>query len=259
MQRLPDQLDPGLPYPLGASWDGLGVNFAVFSANASAVELCIFDAPRRREIAKLFLPENTDEVWHGYLPGAAPGLTYGYRAHGPYEPANGHRFNANKLLLDPYAKALSGRIRWSDTLFGYRTQSHNADLSFDRRDSASAMVKGVVTADDFVWRDDKRPRVPLSETVIYEAHVKGLTKLLNDAGEEDRGTYAALAHPAVIAHLRRLGITTVELLPVHAFAHDRALVDKKLSNYWGYNTLSYFAPEPSYAKNDPANELRTAI
>jgi glycogen operon protein len=256
MKHDPDRLDAGLPNPLGATWDGLGVNFAVFSANASAVELCLFDAARGREVRRLFLPQQTDEVWHGYLPGAAPGQIYGYRAHGPYEPGNGHRFNDNKLLLDPYAKALAGQIRWNDTLFGYRIKSPNADLSFDRRDSASAMVKGVVTTDDFVWGDDRPPRTPVSETVIYEAHVKGLTRLLASLGERERGSYAALGHPAVIAHLEYLGITAVELLPVHAILQDRNLVDRGLSNYWGYNTLSFFATEPSYGT---ANELRSAV
>ena len=254
---LSDHLERGSPYPLGATWDGLGINFAVFSANATGIDLCIFD--NGHETARLALPECTDQVWHGYLPGAAPGLVYGYRANGPYEPENGHRFNANKLLLDPYAKQLSGGIRWSDTLFGYRTQSSKGDLSFDRRDSAPAMVKAQVVADHFNWGDDKRPNTSWSDTVIYEAHVKGLTQLLEAVGEHQRGTYAALGNPAVIDHLRRLGVTAVELLPIHAFLQDRTLTEKKLSNYWGYNTLSFFTPEPRYAGSDAAHELRTAI
>ncbi len=259
MPRLSDRLEAGLPYPLGATWDGLGVNFAVFSANATAVELCLFDSAHHQQTARLALPERTDEVWHGYLPGAGPGLVYGYRAQGPYEPENGHRFNPNKLLLDPYAKRLVGSIRWSDTLLGYRTQSPKADLSLDRRDSAPAMVKGAVVTDNFHWGDDKAPNTPWADTVIYEAHVKGLTKLLDAVGEHERGTYAALGSPAVIAHLRRLGVTAIELLPIHAFLQDRDLTKKGLGNYWGYNTLSFFTPEPRYGDADPANELRMAI
>ncbi len=254
-----DRLEAGLPYPLGATWDGLGVNFAVFSANATAVELCLFDAAHNQQTARLTLPEHTDEVWHGYLPGAAPGLVYGYRAQGPYEPENGHRFNANKLLLDPYAKRLVGGIRWSDTLFGYRGQSQKADLTLDRRDSAPSMVKAAVVAENFAWGDDRPPNTSWSDTVIYEAHVKGLTKLLDAVGERDRGTYAALGSGAVIDHLRRLGVTAIELLPIHAFLQDRELTKKNLSNYWGYNTLSFFTPEPGYGVADPADELRTAI
>jgi glycogen operon protein len=258
MSRHPD-LEAGQPYPLGATWDGLGVNFAVFSSNASAIELCLFDSTARHETARAFLPQCTDEVWHGYLPGASPGLIYGFRAHGAYEPEAGHRFNSNKLLLDPYAKALAGKLRWSDTLFGYRMHSPNADLSFDRRNSASAMIKAAVVTDDFAWRDDERPAIPLADTVIYEAHVKGITKLLSELGEEERGTYAGLGNAAVIDHLRRLGVTTIELLPVHAILQDRMLVDNGLRNYWGYNTLSYFAVEESYATGNAATELRTAI
>ena len=179
-RSISDHLERGLPYPLGATWDGLGVNFAVFSANATGVDLCIFE--NNHEIARLALPECSDEVWHGYLPGAAPGLVYGYRVDGPYEPEKGHRFNANKLLLDPYAKQLSGGIRWADTLFGYRTQSSKADLSFDRRDSAPAMVKAQVVSESFHWGDDKRPNTSWSDTVIYEAHVKGLTQLMDAVG-----------------------------------------------------------------------------
>ena len=183
--------------PLGATWDGLGVNFAVFSAHAERIELCIFDPTGRREIARYDLPEWTDEVWHGYLPHVKPGLLYGFRAHGPYEPQRGHRFNPNKLLVDPYAKALHGETRWTDALFGYRVLSPRGDLSYDRRDSAPAVPKAVVVDDSFSWGDDRPPNVPWSETVIYEAHVKGLTKLLDDVRIPERGTYSALAHPAV--------------------------------------------------------------
>ncbi len=259
MSPFPDRLSPGSPYPLGATFDGLGVNFAVFSANAEKVELCLFDPSGRREIARLELPECTDEVWHGYLPEANPGLSYGYRVHGPYAPEQGHRFNPNKLLLDPYAKGLKGEVRWTDALFGYRLNARNADLSFDRRDSAPAMPKAVVVSSHFDWRDDRRPQTPWSETVIYEAHVRGLTKLLDDVRPPERGTFAALAHPKVIDHLKRLGVTAVELLPIHAYVQDRRLQEMGLANYWGYNTLSFFAPEPRYLAEPQLNEARRAI
>jgi len=260
MPLLPDRLSPGSAYPLGATWDGLGVNFAVFSAHAERIELCLFDPTGRREIARYDLPEWTDEVWHGYLPHVKPGLLYGFRAHGPYEPQHGHRFNPNKLLLDPYAKALHGETRWTDALFGYRVLSPRADLTFDRRDSAPAVPKAVVVDDSFSWGDDRAPNVPWSETVIYEAHVKGLTKLLDDVRIPERGTYSALAHPAVIEHLKRLGVTSIELLPIHAFLQDRFLQEKGLTNYWGYNTLSFFAPEPRYMMpGGDNNDLRIAI
>ncbi|MBC7158544.1 MAG: glycogen debranching protein GlgX, partial [Porphyrobacter sp.] len=259
MSDFPDRLEPGMPYPLGATFDGLGVNFAVFSANADRIELCLFDPQGGRQVACLELPEWTDEVWHGYLPYARPGLLYGFRAHGPWEPEQGHRFNPNKLLLDPYAKMLSGEIRWSDALHAYRLRSPRKDLSFDRRDSAPAMPKSVVMAEGFDWTGDQRPAVPWSDTVIYEAHVKGLTKLLEDVPRRERGTYAALAHPKVIAHLQRIGVTTLELLPIHAFTQDRHLVEKNLANYWGYNTLAFFAPERRYMAGRSGDELRIAI
>jgi glycogen operon protein len=248
------KLELGLPYPLGAIHDGTGVNFAVFSAHATTVELCIFDAEGRE--TRVELPGKIDEVWHGYLPGAGPGTTYGYRVHGPYEPENGQRFNPNKLLLDPYAKALSGAIRWDEALLGYTPGDEDADLTFDERDSAPFMIKGVVAKDEFDWDDDRAPRIAWSDTVIYEAHVKGLTKLFDTIPEGMRGTYAALGHDAVIGHLQKLGITAIELLPTHAFLQDNVLVEKGLSNYWGYNTLSYFTPEPRYGS---ANHLRAAI
>jgi isoamylase len=244
--RLADRVLPGRPYPLGANWDGLGVNFAVFSGNATRVELCLFDPSGRRETARHDLPECTDEIWHGYLPDAKPGQLYGYRAHGPYDPRAGHRFNPNKLLLDPYAKELSGELLWSDALFGYRVGSPRDDLSFDRRDSARAMPKAVVIDDGFNWGDDRPPAVPWDQTVIYEAHLRGLTVLHEMVPHRERGTFAALANPHVIEHLSRLGITTIELLPVHAFLQDRFLVARRLRNYWGYSTLAYFAPEPRY-------------
>ena len=207
MQQLPDRLLPGKPYPLGATWDGLGINFAVFSAHATRIDLCLYEASGRREIARYTLPEYTDEIWHGYLPDITAGLLYGCRAYGPYDPQHGHRFNPNKLLLDPYARALSGGLTWSDALFGYRPQSSRGDLSFDRRDSAPYMPKGVVTDDSFNWGDDRKPDIPWSDTVIYEAHVRGLTIQHPEIVPHERGTFAALAAPPMIEHYRRLGIT----------------------------------------------------
>jgi isoamylase len=259
MHHLPDVLLPGRAYPLGATWDGLGINFAVFSAHAERVELCLFEPSGRHEIARYVLPEYTDEIWHGYLPDVTAGLLYGYRAHGPYAPERGHRFNHHKLLLDPYARRLAGTLHWSDALYGFRQHSARGDLSFDRRDSAAFMPKGVVTDDSFNWGDDHPPLVPWSDTVIYEAHVRGLTMQRTDIHPSQRGTFAGLAHPAIINHLRRLGITAVELMPVHAFLQDRALQRSGLRNYWGYNTLAFFAPEPSYLSEGSPNEVRVAV
>jgi len=257
---VPDRLLPGRPDPLGATWDGLGVNFAVFSANAERIELCLFDPAGRREVARLPLPECTDEVWHGYLPEARPGQLYGFRAFGPYEPRRGHRFNPHKLLLDPYARQLFGEIRWSDALFGYRVGAGRADLSFDRRDSAPAMPKAVVVDDSFHWGDDRPPDVPWGRTVIYEAHVRGLSMRRDDLPPRERGTFAALADPRLVDHLHRLGVTAIELLPIHAFAQDRFLVEKGLRNYWGYSTLAFFAPEPRYLVEPwMRNELKVAV
>ncbi len=259
MQHLPDALLPGRPFPLGATWDGLGINFAVFSAHAERIDLCLFEPSGRHEIAHYTLPEYTDEIWHGYLPDATAGLLYGYRAFGPYEPEHGHRFNHHKLLLDPYARALAGSVHWSDALHGFRLHSHRGDLSFDRRDSAPAMPKGIVSDDSFNWGDDHPPAIPWSDTVIYEAHLRGLTMLREDIRPPERGTFAALAHPALIDYLRRLGITAIELMPVHAFVQDRALQQRGLRNYWGYNTLGFFAPEPSYLSDGSPNEMRVAV
>ncbi|WP_258046949.1 glycogen debranching protein GlgX [Sphingomonas folli] len=259
MNDLPDRLLPGSPYPLGATFDGEGVNFAVFSANADAIELCVFDPAGKRELRKLMLPECTDEVWHGYLPDVGPGLVYGYRAHGRYAPEEGHRFNPNKLLLDPYARRIQGQIKWTDALHGYRIGHRREDLSFDRRDSAPAMPKAMVVDDHWDWSRDRRPNTPWSETVIYEAHVKGLTKLMELVPARERGSYAALGHPAVIRHLQRIGVTAIELLPIHSFTQDRFLQEKGLRNYWGYNTLGFFAPEQSYMASDHQDELRRAV
>ncbi|MBS0525469.1 MAG: glycogen debranching protein GlgX [Proteobacteria bacterium] len=255
----PDVLLPGNPYPLGATWDGLGINFAVFSANAQRIDLCLFDPAGRREIARHTLPECTDEVWHGYLAEARPGLIYAYRAYGPYEPQRGHRFNPHKLLLDPHARRIVGDIRTSDAMFGYRVNSPRGDLSLDRRDSAPGVAKGMVLADEFYWGDDRPPNIPWSDTVIYEAHLKGLTHLWPDLRPRERGTFAALANPGVIDHLRRLGVTAVELLPIHAFVQDRHLLQQGLRNYWGYNTLNFFSIEPRYLSDSSVDDMRIAV
>ncbi|GIZ53277.1 glycogen debranching protein GlgX [Noviherbaspirillum aridicola] len=252
-------IEAGAPYPLGASYDGNGTNFAVFSAHAVKIELCFFDPAGRHEIARVPLPECTNEVWHGYLPGVHAGALYGYRAYGPYRPEEGHRFNPNKLLLDPYARQLHGHVRWTDALYAYRFHSPRADLSFDRRDSAPAMPKAVVTDTSFNWHDDRAPNVPWEKTVIYETHVRGMTMRAEAVHPRQRGTFAGLADPFVIDHLTRLGVTAVELLPVHAYLQDRRLVAMGLSNYWGYNTLSYFAPEPRYLSDGSPNEMRHAV
>ena len=254
------RLTAGSPARLGASWDGRGTNFALFSANAQKVELCLFDSQGRRELERVELPERSEHVWHGYLNDVSPGQLYGYRVHGPYEPEHGHRFNANKLLLDPYAKRLAGRLVLSDAHFAYRAGSPREDLSFDRRDSARGMPKAVVVDETVNWgRRDIRPNIPWANTIIYEAHVKGLTQKREDVPPGLRGTYAGLSSPAMIAHLKRLGVTTIELLPIHGFVDDRVLVEKKLVNYWGYNTLSFFAPESRYAHDNPLDSFRTTV
>jgi glycogen operon protein len=250
---------PGHHYPLGATWDGHGVNFALFSEHATGVELCIFDDNGRHERQRIRLRERTDHVWHGYLPQARPGMAYGYRVHGPYQPEEGHRFNPNKLLVDPYAKDLVGRLRWSDALFGYTVGSKRDDLSLDRRDSAAFMPKGRVLETAFTWGDDRRPRVPWQDTVIYELHVRGFTKMHPAVPEHLRGTYAALGYAPVVDYIKRLGVTTVELLPVHAFPNDRYLADKGLQNYWGYNSLAYFAPEVRYSASGKVKEFKTMV
>jgi len=223
------------------------------------MDLCIFDAVGRREVARMPMPECVDEVFHGYLPEARPGLIYGYRAHGPYQPDHGHRFNPHKLLLDPYGKQLHGTLRWSDVLYGHRLGTVRGDLSFDRRDSAAAMPKSVVVDDAFNWGDDRPPNVPWDQTVIYEAHLRGLTVRRSDLVPRERGTFAALADPPMIEHMLRLGVTAVELLPIHAYLQDRFLVEKGLRNYWGYSTLSFFAPEPAYLSSGQLDEIRVAI
>lgn len=249
----------GRPYPLGATWDGQGVNFALFSEHALKVELCLFDDKGRREIQRIELQAQTDQVWHGYLPDARPGLLYGYRVHGPYKPGEGHRFNPNKLLLDPYAKEIHDSLRWRDAHFGYRIGSKREDLSFDGRDSAAGMPKCRVIDPAFDWGDDRPPHTPWHDTVIYELHVKGYTQQHPEVPPRLRGTYAALATKPVIEHLQRLGVTSVELMPVHAFVDDRHLVERGLRNYWGYNSIGFFAPDSRYSGSGTVSEFKTMV
>jgi len=238
---------PGGPYPLGSTYDGVGTNFALFSEIAEAVDLCLFD--KEGNETRVRLPEVDAFVWHGYLPGVGPGQRYGYRVHGRYDPARGQRCNPKKLLLDPYAKAFDGEIEWNESLFSYR-------FSFpdDRndRDSAKRIMKSVVINPFFDWTGDRNPRTTYSETVIYEAHVKGLTKLHPRIPEKLRGTYSAIGHPVMIEHFAKLGVTAVELMPVHQFVQDAHLVEKGLSNYWGYNTIGFFAPHGAYCSTGTA-------
>lgn len=239
----------GHPYPLGATWDGEGTNFALFSEHAEKVELCFFDPEDpTREITRRRLLEKTDHVWHGYVPEAKPGQLYGYRVYGPYQPEVGHRFNPNKLLLDPYAKAISGGFEWKDEMFGYR-MGGNEDFEMDDRDNAAIMPKSVVVDDAFNWRGDQRIDRPMSETVIYEVHVKGFSKLWTAVPKKLRGTYAGIGSRPAIEYFHRLGITAVELLPVHHFVNDGFLSGRGLTNYWGYSSIGYFAPESRYSSS----------
>jgi isoamylase len=249
----------GSPYPLGATWDGRGVNFALFSANAERVELCLFDAKGEREVARLALPEFTDQVWHGYLPEARPGLLYGYRCHGPYDPLRGQRFNANKLLIDPYARLLSGPLRWNDCLYGYRASHQREDLSFDRRDSARFVPKGRVTETLSTRGVHPKPGRPWHETIIYEAHVKGTTWRHPEISGAGRGRFLGLSEPALINHLVSLGVTAIELLPVHARMDEHHLWRRGLTNYWGYNPINYFAPDPRFYGLDGIAEFHTMV
>jgi len=253
------RISAGAPHPLGATWDGRGVNFALFSANAEKVALCLFDSHGRRELDRIALPERTEDIWHVYCHDVLPGQLYGYRVYGPYEPEHGSRFNPHKLLLDPYAKRLAGRLAWSDAHFGYRTGSRREDLSFDRRDNARGVPKSVVIDEAVTWSEDRRPCIPWTDTIIYEAHVKGLTQLRDDVPPGWRGTFRGLAAPAVIAHLRRLGVTALELLPIHSFIDDRFLVERGLRNYWGYNSIGFFAPEQRYATGDALEAFRNTV
>jgi isoamylase len=246
---------PGTPKPLGASWDGHGVNFALFSAHAEKVELCLFDDDSQTELERIELHRN-GEIWHGYLPDCRPGTIYGYRVHGPYDPEQGHRFNPQKLLLDPYARALSGNIEWRESVYGFQQTDQ---LLADERDSADSTPKCVVVDEAFDWRNDHSPAIPWSQTVIYETHVGGFTRLHQAIDENLRGSFAGLASEPAIAYLKSLGITTVELLPVHAFLDDHFLVKKGLTNYWGYNTLGYFAVHTPYLSEGNRDEFKTMV
>jgi glycogen operon protein len=246
---------PGRPFPLGATWDGTGVNFAIYSAHATAVELCLFDsAYSDKESTRLPLTEQTNHVWHGYVPRLRPGQLYGYRINGPFDPSRGHRFNPRKLLIDPYAKAIGRRLRWHDSLFGYPKDAPDAQ---DPQNSAPWAPLAMVIDPAFTWGDDRPPRTPWTDTVIYETHVRGLTKLHPLVPEELRGTFLGLASEPMIEHLKSLGVTAVELLPIHYHASEHHLVQKDLVNYWGYNTLSFFAPDPRLALSDsPYDSVR---
>jgi isoamylase len=240
-------LKEGLPYPLGATWDGKGTNFALFSANATKVEVCLFDAEGECEVERIELPEYTDEIWHGYVTDVHPGAIYGYRVYGPYEPDAGHRFNPHKLLLDPYARGHFGDLRWDPAVFGYQMESGD-DLTFDERDSAPFMPKCVVVDPGFDWTGQpQRCAVPWDRTIIYEMHLRGFTKLHPGVSEERRGTYAGLGSKPVVDYVKSLGVTSVELLPIHTFISDSTLLDKGLTNYWGYNSIGFFSPDPRYA------------
>jgi glycogen operon protein len=250
---------PGLPYPLGATWDGRGVNFALFTENADRVELCLFDESGRKETDRISLPEYTDEIWHGYLPDARPGQLYGYRVWGPFDPNSGHRFNPKKLLIDPYAKSLVGPLKWTDAHFAYQIGHRSADLSLDKRDNARWMPKCQVVDTAFTWGEDRSPRIEWHETIVYEMHVKGFTMQHEDVPADIRGTFAGLSSSAAVEYLTKLGVTAVELLPVHYFLNDRHLVEKNLNNYWGYNTLGFFAPQPDYTASGQLGEFKTMV
>ena len=250
------RVSEGKPFPLGATWDGTGVNFAVFSAHAARIEVCVFDSDGKRELERFELPEFTDEIFHGRIADIGPGAFYGLRADGPYEPQAGHRFNANKLLLDPYARAHVGALEWSPAVFGYSIGAKSSDLTFDKRDSAPFVPKCVVVDPNFDWRGESSRRfTPWDQTILYEAHVKGFTKLHPAVSEHLRGTYAGLGAKEVVDYVRSLGVTTIELMPVHTFLGDNHLLEKGLTNYWGYNSIGFFAPDPRYA-SDVANSLR---
>ena len=257
-RRAPMKIRPGTPYPLGATWDGSGVNFAIFSETSTRVEVCLFDSPHSQcESARVVLSEQTDLIWHGYLPGLLPGQLYGYRVHGPYDPNGGHRFNPNKVVLDPYTQAVGRTVRWGDDMYGYRIGDPEEDLSFDERDNAAACPLGAVIDPAFTWGADRPPRIPWHKTLIYELHVKGFTKLHQSLPDRMRGTYAGLGSEEVIRHMQDLGVTAAELMPVHHHSYDRHLVERGLNNYWGYNTSAFFAPDLRYAMSQtPAESVR---
>ena len=255
---------PGIPYPLGATWDGQGVNFALFAENATGVELCLFDEEMGKTQSVIVpMTERTHHMYHVYLPGIQPGQMYGYRVHGPYDPLNGHRFNPAKLVIDPYAKAVAGTIAWDNSLFGYEVGHEEEDLKISDSDSAPFIPKCVVVDDSFDWGGDRAPKVPYHQSIIYETHVKGFTKLHPDIPKNIQGTYAAIGHPVTIAYLKKLGVTAVELLPIHHFVADRHLVEKGLTNYWGYNSIGFFAPDARYSssgvRGEQVTEFKTMV
>jgi glycogen operon protein len=253
------RIQPGSPSPLGATWDGRGVNFALFSEHAEKVELCLFDPAGRRETERLVLPEYTNQIWHGYIAGVHPGQLYGYRVHGPYDPRNGHRFNPNKLLIDPYATVIEGPLQLSDAHFGYRRDAPRGDLAPDKRDSARVTPKCRVVEAGFTWGAERLPNTPWSQTVIYELHVKGYTYLHPEVPERHRGTFAGLGSPAVIDYLAKLGVTAVELLPIHPIADEQHLVVKGLRNYWGYSSINFFGADDRFIGGDRLREFRTMV
>lgn len=253
----------GKPYPLGATWDGSGVNFAIFSQYADKVELCLFESDGITEMCRVQVKQMTGHVWHLYVEGLKPGQLYGYRVYGPYNPSEGHRFNHHKLLIDPYAKAIAGIITWNDALFGYNIGDPKEDLSFNEQDSAPFIPKSVIVNSSFDWEDDKKPETPFHQSVIYEMHVKGFTKMNPNIPDALKGKFAGVSHPASIQYLKELGITAVELLPVHHFVSDRELEENGLSNYWGYNTIGFFAPDVRYSSTgthgEQVNEFKTMV
>lgn len=250
---------PGTPYPIGATVTPEGVNFALFSANAEKVEVCLFEPSGTRELARIPLPERTSDIWHGLIPEVNVGDLYGYRVYGPYDPERGHRFNHHKLLLDPYARQHHGPLIQTDENLGYIAGHPDADLSFDPRDNAHNIPKCVVTVDDYNWRGDTHPRTKLFDSVIYETHIKGLTKRIGKLGRSRRGTYAAAGQKQVIGHLQEIGVTALEVLPIHTFVNDTYLKEKNLSNYWGYNSLSFFAADARYSEGNPVEEFRKMV
>ncbi|HLK49797.1 MAG TPA: glycogen debranching protein GlgX, partial [Bryobacteraceae bacterium] len=251
---MPRTILPGKPYPQGATWDGTGVNFALYSEKAAAVELCLFENGGSEVSEVVPVRESTGFVWHCYIPGVKLGQLYGYRVHGPYEPERGERFNPNKLLIDPYAQAIHGVVDWSAPVFGYKLGDPAADLSCDDQDDAWGVPKCAVVTSHFDWENDRPPLIPLHDSVIYEVHVKGFTALNREIPEELRGTYAGLAHPVSIDYLKKLGISAVELMPIHEFLDDKHLADRGLKNYWGYNTINFFAPAARYCSSGDRGE-----
>ena len=252
-------IEEGTAHPLGATYTGHGVNFALFTAHGTKVEVCIYDDAGVEELARITLPEYTDEVWHGFVPGLQPGARYGYRVHGPYEPEKGHRFNHNKLLMDPYAKAHMGELKWGPELFGYTVGHEDADLSFDERDSAHMVPKCVVVNSHFQWKQTRNVRVPWDQTVFYETHVRGFTMRRPDVPEHMRGTFAGLAQDGPIKHIRELGVTSVELLPIQMFLNQPFLTDKGLTNYWGYDTMGFFALDQRYMDGPNIDEFKAMV